>query len=109
MSGMPKLTSADRLLRTISEDAFDAQLVDLAALSGWDLTYHTYRSDRSEPGWVDRVWVRDDRLVVAELKRWNGQPSGEQYEWLAALQHVKRVEAYLWRPADFEEAKAVFR
>lgn len=90
-----------------SEDDFARALRDLAERLGW-LTYHTHRSDRSEPGFPDEVMVRGSRLIFAELKRDNAPArapkyeaearpewlrnraiTGPQAEWLAALRVVE--------------------
>jgi hypothetical protein len=105
---MSRLSPAEILLRATSETAFDAQLARLAALHGWRLSYHPWRSDHSAAGWPDRVWIRDERMVLVEEKRWNGQPTGEQCEWLAALRSVQSVEPYLLRPQDWGEALEIF-
>jgi hypothetical protein len=49
------------------------------------------------------VFVRDGRLVFAELKSQDGRVRAEQREWLDDLSDVRSVAAYLWRPSDFAE------
>jgi hypothetical protein len=90
----------------------------LAVVFGW-LTYHTHRSDRSEPGFPDLVLVRQGRLIFAELKRQKTRPTTAQRRWLDALTVVAAplevpdpcgfetdqpfpspVEVHLWRPLD---------
>lgn len=82
----------------------EAQLLqavrDLARLRGWK-TYHTHRSDRSEPGFPDLVCVhpRTGQLLVAELKTERGLPTTEQTAWLGALR-LAGLDVFLWRPSD---------
>jgi hypothetical protein len=77
----------------------------LAQMRGW-MTYHTHRSDRSEPGFPDLVCVHPDtgQFLVAELKTDRGMPTKEQNAWLAALR-LSGVAAYLWRPADMRSGE----
>lgn len=74
----------------------------LAKLRGW-VWYHTHDSRRSPAGFPDLVLVRGRRLVFAELKREGEKPTAEQQRWLDALAATGAVEAYLWRPSDWEE------
>ncbi len=91
------LTEAPR----ISEEAFRAQVIELAELMGWDLIYHTHDSRRSPPGFPDLALGRE-RIIWAELKRDDGILTGEQYLWLERLQQTGH-EAYLWQPGDWDE------
>lgn len=90
----------------ITEKQFEAQVKDLAKIFGWKY-YHTWRSIHSPAGFPDCVFVRE-RVVFAELKTDTGQPSLEQYEWLATLADAGQ-ESYLWRPDDIEEIAEVLR
>lgn len=81
------------------------------------LYYHTWRSDRSPAGFPDCVIVtRDGRLIFAELKRQNADPTPAQQEWLDGLRAVGRnvatfavasgvweslIEVVVWRPSDW--------
>lgn len=71
---------------------------DLARLRGF-LTYHTHRSDRSEPGFPDLVCVhpRTGDVVIAELKTSRGRVSQAQQAWLDAL-HAAGLTPHVWRP-----------
>lgn len=63
------------------------------------LTYHTFRSRKSEPGFPDLTLARDT-VIYSELKGDSGHPlSVKQAEWLLTL-HRAGQEVYLWRPAD---------
>lgn len=76
------------------------QIVGLAHRWDW-LTYHTHRSDRSEPGWPDLVLlhVARRRLLIVELKTKRGRVTPAQQQWLDGLAAVG-IDARVWRPAD---------
>lgn len=107
---MPRSTPqppSAQLLNAITEREFQTMLVQYARLCGW-LTYHTFDSRRSDPGFPDLVMVRlgdrgahrptqrDDRIIIAELKRERGRVSVAQTLWLEALTHTGKVEVYTW-------------
>ena len=85
----------------ISERAFESQVKHLAEMLGW-LYYHTWRSIHSPAGYPDCIMTRDGRLVIAELKKEDGQPTPEQYFWLLELSKVPFLGVFLWRPSDLE-------
>jgi len=84
----------------VTEDQLLDAVRQLARLLGY-LTYHTHRSDRSEPGFPDLVLVhpRTGHLVFAELKTAKGRVAPAQHVWIDALRRAG-VAAYIWRPAD---------
>lgn len=86
-------------LVNLTEKEWAAQVHALAASLGWK-RYHTYRSDRSEPGWPDEALVRE-RLLFLELKAERGKFSTPQREWLRAL-HTADVEVYVARPHNLQ-------
>jgi hypothetical protein len=101
----------------VSERQFMDQVMKLARLYRWKV-YHTYDSRRSQPGYPDltlcRVTRQVDgtvtaRLIYAELKTNKGRLSLQQKEWLGALGSVPNVEAYCWRPSDWEEIVSILR
>ena len=76
------------------------QLIRGRALElGW-LFYHTKDSRRSDGGFPDCVMLRSPRLVIAELKRENGQLTDGQKAWLKAFEETGG-ETYEWRPSDW--------
>lgn len=78
-------------------------------------------------GYPDLTLIKVPRLVVAELKTRTGRLGPGQQEWIAAFHQLGEaieseltygmealnrtedpsVEAYIWRPADWDEVQAV--
>lgn len=105
----------DRMVtRTLSEKVWLAQVRQMASLYGWR-TYHTHRSDHSEPGFPDLVLVRANPrsdwgsydLIFAELKTERGKLTGPQHGWLEDLRRVPGIRAEVWRPSDRETVRAL--
>jgi len=86
----------------ITERDFLASVRSLAELLGW-ACYHTWQSIHSPAGFPDLVLVRPPRIIFAELKVGNRQPTPAQERWLNLLRECHGVEAYLWRPEDWEQ------
>ena len=85
-----------------------AQVRSLAKTFGF-MTYHTHNSRKSEPGYPDLTLLKPRRLIFAELKREVGVMTVEQKEWLARLNTVPGVEAYLWKPSDIDQIIAILQ
>ena len=92
----------------ISEKQFESQVKDLAKIFGWKY-YHTWRSFHSPAGFPDCVFVRQSRLIFAELKSRKGKLSPDQEAWLECLKATSKCEVYLWRPDDIEQITEVLR
>lgn len=101
-------------LEEMNESQFDGLLFrsadSVAATTGWRLRYHTHRSKNSEPGFVDRVLVRE-RIIFIETKAMETptrarKPTALQVEWLDGLARAGG-EVYLWTPLDYDEAGRV--
>ena len=58
---------------------------------------------RNAPGWPDLLLIRDDTLIVTELKRDRGSLTAEPAAWLVAFQRVAKVIVKAWRPKDLDE------
>lgn len=98
------LLAADPAL--LSEAQWSSLVAEVARLSGWR-SYHTFDSRRSNQGFPDWVFVKDGRLIFAELKSEVGQMKPQQVEWREALLEVEAstkgmVQHWVWRPSDYD-------
>ena len=99
------------LAAAITEKQFMQQITDLAHLKGW-ITYHSFDSRRSAPGFPDLVLARqgpygpgNSSVIFAELKTTKGKTTPAQRTWIDALDtgndmcasHI----AVVWSPADW--------
>ncbi len=64
------------------------------------LTFHTYDSRRSEPGFPDVVVVGPSGVIFRELKSERGRLTPDQVRWLDRL-NAAGANAAVWRPADW--------
>lgn len=103
-----RLSDNERRLRSISEAEWQTQVLALASTLGWDLAYHPYYSERSEPGWPDLVLVstRRKRTVFAELKTETGPFRPEQPHVLSVLAAAGN-EVYVWRPSHIDVVRTI--
>lgn len=86
-------------LSLYTERDWSKQVADLCHQLAWR-RYHTYRSERSQPGFPDETLVRD-RVIFLELKTETGKLSDAQKGWLGALLDAS-AECYVARPRDLE-------
>lgn len=70
------------------------------------LWYHTHDSRRSPAGFLDLCIVGPNEVIFAELKSVKGKLTADQKKWIDAL-HRAGVKAYVWRPDDIYEVKAI--
>ncbi len=101
---MRRMVKKRPAIQPVTEKAFQAQVLKLAAILGW-MAYHTHDSRRSQRGFPDLVLVRGARLIFAELKSESGKVKPEQAAWIAALQFAGQM-AYIWRPSDWDRIVA---
>ena len=102
-------------LRDLVEDEYQAWIEVMARRRGWALQFHVRRAqvkgawitNTSSPGVPDLWLVRGDRLVVLEVKSQRVTPSPEQLVWVAALQRVPGVDAYIVKPSDADDVLAL--
>jgi hypothetical protein len=87
----------------ISEKQLQEAVIELAEWLGW-LSYHTYDSRRSQPGFPDLILVRRDRCIAVELKSERGKVTADQQTWLDALATAGIVTA-VWRPIDWHRGE----
>lgn len=108
-----RLTVQDRIDRSISEAAFQDNVIAMAHTFGWRVAH--FRSVRVQKkdgtvryrtpvqadgaGFPDLLMTRGLRIVAVELKKQLGEVSKEQLAWLAALR-IAGAETHVWRPAD---------
>jgi hypothetical protein len=91
----------------LSERDWQQQVLDYARLMGF-LCFHTWNSQRSEPGYPDLTMVRE-RVVFAELKVGRAKVTHAQTRWLERLQRAG-AEAYVWRgPQDWPLVQAALK
>jgi hypothetical protein len=88
-----------RLLATIDERTWRAQVQKWAERAGWEV-YFTWTSRHSPAGFPDLVLVRPPRCLFAELKTEIGRLSQRQEVWQLLLAGCPGVESYVWRPHD---------
>jgi hypothetical protein len=101
----------------MTEAQFQSWIIEKATGAGWVLQFHVLRSqvkggrwvtNTSTPGVPDLWLLRPStgQLVVLEVKAQAGRTRPEQKRWIAGLQKVPGVEAYVVAPRD---APAVLR
>ena len=72
------------------------------ALDNGFVFYHTYRSTRSDPGYLDCTLTKPGHpLYIWELKTKDGKLTREQGTWLTFLRQATRIEAACYRPAEW--------
>lgn len=91
-----------------TERAWLAEHVRQAALLGHWLYYHTHDSRKSPEGFPDVLALRDDQLIVAELKSEGKNPTPAQQQWLDAFRMFEallpdHVSVYVWRPSNLAD------
>ncbi len=90
------------IINTVSEKAFQVQIVRLAKLRDW-LVYYTWRSKHSPAGFPDLVLVKGRRLLFVECKREKGKLTPDQEIWIDALKETSCCKVFLWRPGDWPQ------
>lgn len=85
-----------------TESEFQSAVITLAKTLGFQLTYHTHDSRRSNPGFPDLVLVNAARgcVLFVELKAQQGRVSAEQEQWINGLRAAGQF-AEVWRPSDY--------
>lgn len=95
----------------LSEEQWQAHVMNAARDLGWTLRYHTRDSRGSAPGFPDLVICRPPRLIYAELKIEDpkrGTVTLEQRAWLNGLEACGQI-VYVWRPSDWASVVEVLR
>ena len=93
----------------VTERAFQDWVLELATRLRY-ISYHTWTSIHSAPGFPDCVLlsVERKRLVFAELKMDGKEPTPAQAGWLGALRAVG-AEAYCWHWSDRDEIAEILQ
>jgi hypothetical protein len=91
----------------MSERDLQRYVLDVAKARGW-ITYHTFDSRRSQPGFPDLILLRGERQVVAELKVGNNKPTPAQEVWLDAF-HAAGAQVCVWREGDLDTIAEILR
>lgn len=104
-------------LLALNEAEFMDQVTGLAEKLRWSWvhfrparTAHGWVTPVSGPlgkGWPDLVLVKPGRVIFAELKSDKGKVSAEQDDVIGLLNSAG-VEAYVWRPRDFDAIVEIF-
>ncbi|MBF6618812.1 MAG: VRR-NUC domain-containing protein [Patulibacter sp.] len=114
---MPRTIKRHAADGTLTEQAWQHQVIGIARLGGWRRIYHAPhggRSGRAAYGQIPEgtgfpdlllIRVRTDGtadILVAELKTQRGKLGKQQPEWLKAFM-AAGIEAYVWRPDDLDQ------
>ena len=92
------------------EERFQQRIIELARYKGFDSIYHTHDSRHSPAGFPDLLLLKDQRMIVAELKAGKNNLSAEQYFWLLAFTEITE-DVYVWwdNDDDWNEILEVIR
>lgn len=102
---------------TISEAEFLRQVIKLAGHRRWRVAH--FRPAQTKKGWrtavqgdgkgfPDLLLIREDVIIVAELKVGRNKVTSEQTAWLQAFDWAG-VKPYVWTPADWPEIERVLQ
>jgi len=90
------------------EKHFMARVREVARMFGW-VDWHQQDSMGTRAGLPDLILLRPPRLIFAELKSQHGRLTIEQSAAMALLELCPAVEAFCWRPSDFQRIVEVLR
>jgi hypothetical protein len=97
------------MTRRREEQYIQASFETHARAAGW-LVYHVHDARRSAPGWPDAFCVRNGRAVAVELKSATGRVSRDQALWIAELDSVFGITAFVARcPRDWRRLTEALR
>jgi len=103
-----------------TEAAFTRQVIEAANLFRWRAAhFRPAMNARGQwrtavagdgKGWPDLFLLREDRIIVAELKTARTKPTVEQDGWLDAFcEYGGRLTVAVWRPEDWDEIVEALR
>ena len=102
------MTTLAQVLPPEREAHFQNRVINAMRVFGWRV-YHPWTSIHSASGWPDLFAVRGERGVAAELKAVRGRVTPAQQDWLDCLSNVRGIEAYVWRPSDWDQIVEILR
>lgn len=106
--GSPRRGEAlPRVGKRVSEAEFQKLVLEVARDYGWT-THHVQHTQTGRGRWItagtrgfpDLTLLRPPQLVFLELKKRDGVATPEQKRWIADLQRVPGVEAFIVSPDD---------
>jgi len=92
----------EELVGDESEAHFQERIQRRARLLGWD-DFHVHDAIGMRKGWPDLALLRDEVLILAELKSEHGRERPEQRLFREKANRIRVVECYLWKPRDEQE------
>ncbi|MFA5376404.1 MAG: VRR-NUC domain-containing protein [Dehalococcoidia bacterium] len=102
----------------ISENAFQAQFIDLARQLGWRVAHFRPSINRRGKwstavqgdgvGFPDNILVKGSRIIAAELKSEAGKLTPEQLIWLNVFR-LTDAEVYVFKPSDYDNIVEILR
>lgn len=112
--------------KSLSETEFTRRVIKLARLNGWRVLHirpgRTIRKDKETgeiktdwrtpiqgdgKGFPDLLMLRDDRIVIAELKVGRGKKTPEQIAWLQAFVLAGIADVFTWYPSEWDEIESI--
>ena len=87
----------------MNEKEFQGNVVELCHYMNY-LTYHTFDSRKSTPGFPDLVIVGRNRVLFRELKTPKGKITANQLKWGGAI-IAGGGDWAVWYPADISNGK----
>jgi hypothetical protein len=99
-------------MKKYTEASFTNQVIQLAQLHGWRVAH--FRPARTAKGWrtavsgdgkgfPDLVMLRNDEMIVAELKMPKGRLTPEQEAWMNQFDLISYCAERRWTPDDWPE------
>jgi hypothetical protein len=100
------------LSRAMTEEELLTAITEAATWYGWRWT-HIRRTDKALPmghsGWPDLFLVKGEKAYAVELKRHGNRTTPDQHVWLAALDKVPGIHAYVITPIGLDAFLDVLR
>lgn len=101
----PQKLTPPRDIKRMSEDQWQAEVVQLAGMFGWKCT-HFYNMRMNEEGFPDLLIMRSDEYILAELKTERGSLNAAQKRWHMHAS-LFGITVHVWRPRHYRDAVRV--